>query len=94
MSTTQTKHNVDVDHILHEVKTSPSDMIKLTAFDIDGVARGKYLHKTKFASAAKNGSAFCSVVFGWDCAGTSPSTTNMTLIKLNSSGKTIYTNHC
>mmetsp|Transcript_17332 Transcript_17332/g.24076 ORF Transcript_17332/g.24076 Transcript_17332/m.24076 type:complete len:506 (-) Transcript_17332:52-1569(-) len=66
MSTT--KQGVDFENILNEVKNSPSDMVKLSAFDIDGVPRGKYLHKNKFASAAKNGSAFCSVVFGWDCA--------------------------
>lgn len=33
--------------------------------DFDGIVRGKYLHKEKFLSALENGSAFCSVIFGW-----------------------------
>ena len=34
--------------------------------DIDGVLRGKYLHKDKFFSAVDGGFGFCDVVFGWD----------------------------
>ena len=34
--------------------------------DIDGVLRGKYMHKDKFFSAAEGGFGFCDVVFGWD----------------------------
>ena len=36
--------------------------------DIDGVLRGKYLHKDKFRSVAESGFGFCNVVFGWDVA--------------------------
>ena len=35
--------------------------------DIDGILRGKYLHKDKFESAVEGGFGFCDVVFGWDC---------------------------
>ena len=34
--------------------------------DIDGIQRGKYMHKDKFLSAAESGFGFCDVVFGWD----------------------------
>ena len=34
--------------------------------DIDGILRGKYLHKDKFLSAVEGGFGFCDVVFGWD----------------------------
>src|SRR5262249_35711543 len=40
--------------------------IKVAVTDIDGVLRGKYLHKEKFLSAAQSGFGFCNVVFGWD----------------------------
>ncbi len=33
---------------------------------MDGILRGKYLHKDKFLSAAETGFGFCSVVLGWD----------------------------
>ena len=40
--------------------------VKVAVTDIDGVLRGKYLHKDKFASAVDGGFGFCDVVFGWD----------------------------
>lgn len=42
--------------------------VKVGAIDIDGVWRGKYVSREKFASAAKGGLGFCDVVFGWDLA--------------------------
>jgi glutamine synthetase len=32
--------------------------------DIDGILRGKYIHKDKFESAIESGFGFCDVVFG------------------------------
>jgi glutamine synthetase len=40
--------------------------IKVGGFDIDGVLRGKYISRDKFASAAETGLGFCDVIFGWD----------------------------
>jgi glutamine synthetase len=34
--------------------------------DIDGILRGKYLRRDKFASVVNDGLGFCNVVFGWD----------------------------
>lgn len=41
--------------------------IKVATTDIDGILRGKYIHKDKFDSTIKSGFGFCSVVLGWDC---------------------------
>jgi glutamine synthetase len=40
--------------------------VKVGLTDIDGVLRGKYLHKEKFFSVLENGMGFCDVVLGWD----------------------------
>jgi glutamine synthetase len=48
------------------VRGSPATRVKVAVSDIDGVLRGKYLHKEKFLSAAESGFGFCNVVFGWD----------------------------
>lgn len=40
--------------------------IKVGAFDIDGVLRGKYMERDKALSALKKGFGFCDVVLGWD----------------------------
>ncbi|MGH9434028.1 MAG: glutamine synthetase, partial [Terriglobia bacterium] len=40
--------------------------IKVGGFDIDGVLRGKYISREKFASAVETGLGFCDVIFGWD----------------------------
>jgi glutamine synthetase len=40
--------------------------VKLGAFDMDGILRGKYVSTDKFLSAAESGLAFCDVIFGWD----------------------------
>lgn len=54
--------------ILSEIKSSPHNKVKVGAVDIDGILRGKYLHKDKFFSALESGFGFCNVVFGWDSA--------------------------
>ncbi|KAF7726917.1 hypothetical protein EC973_008212 [Apophysomyces ossiformis] len=40
--------------------------VKVAAVDIDGVLRGKVIHKDKFLSLVEGGFGFCSVLFGWD----------------------------
>ncbi|HEU0090951.1 MAG TPA: glutamine synthetase family protein [Vicinamibacteria bacterium] len=55
--------------VLAELRRSPTQKVKVAVTDIDGVMRGKYLHKDKFLSAAEGGGfGFCNVVFGWDSA--------------------------
>ena len=52
--------------IIEEVTSSSSPFVKLAVCDIDGVLRGKYVHKDKFLSVLKEGLGFCDVIFGWD----------------------------
>jgi glutamine synthetase len=52
--------------ILAAVKSAPGTRVKVAVSDIDGVLRGKYIHKDKFVSAVEGGFGFCDVVFGWD----------------------------
>jgi glutamine synthetase len=53
--------------ILDELRRDPGQKVKVAVTDVDGVMRGKYLHKDKFLSAAEgSGFGFCNVVFGWD----------------------------
>ena len=42
------------------------DYIKVGAFDVDGILRGKYMGRDKALSALKKGFGFCDVVLGWD----------------------------
>src|SRR4051794_39714834 len=52
--------------VLEKIRQSPKQKVKVAIADIDGVLRGKYLHKDKFLAAATGGFGFCNVVFGWD----------------------------
>ena len=52
--------------VLAAVRQSPGQRVKLAVSDIDGILRGKYVHKDKFASVLDGGLGFCDVVYGWD----------------------------
>jgi len=52
--------------VLKAVRESPGSRVKLAVVDIDGILRGKYVHKDKFFSAVESGFGFCDVVYGWD----------------------------
>jgi len=52
--------------VLDAVRNAPGTRVKVAVSDIDGVLRGKYIHKDKFFSAVDGGFGFCDVVFGWD----------------------------
>ena len=53
---------------LAAVRRSGANKVKVAVSDIDGVLRGKLLHRDKFFAAAESGFGFCDVVFGWDSA--------------------------
>ena len=46
--------------------TVNSQYVKVAITDIDGVLRGKYMHRDKFLKATESGFGFCDVIFGWD----------------------------
>ncbi|MEO8304076.1 MAG: glutamine synthetase [Betaproteobacteria bacterium] len=52
--------------VIAAVRNAPGNRVKVAVSDIDGVLRGKYIHKDKFYSAAESGFGFCDVVLGWD----------------------------
>ena len=54
------------ERVLEDIRKSDAKRIKVAVTDIDGILRGKYLHKDKFLAAAESGFGFCNVVFGWD----------------------------
>ncbi len=54
--------------IVERVEKAGAAKVKVAVTDIDGVLRGKYIHKDKFLSGLDGGLGFCNVVFGWDSA--------------------------
>ncbi|MEO8137747.1 MAG: glutamine synthetase, partial [Betaproteobacteria bacterium] len=65
-------------HIIQAVRAAPGHRVKVAVSDIDGVLRGKYIHKDKFYSAVDGGFGFCDVVFGWDSQDVCYDNTKMT----------------
>jgi glutamine synthetase len=59
----QVKTVADARRIIAERKI---DRVKVGAFDVDGILRGKYISVEKFLSALDSGFGFCDVVLGWD----------------------------
>jgi glutamine synthetase len=52
--------------VLEKIQAGGAQKVKVAITDIDGVLRGKYIHREKFLSAVESGFGFCNVVFGWD----------------------------
>ena len=59
-----------LEEIQQEIANHPASKVKVAVTDIDGVLRGKVMHRDKFLSALEGGFGFCSVVFGWDAMDT------------------------
>jgi glutamine synthetase len=51
---------------LAALRQSDAGKVKVAVSDIDGILRGKYLHRDKFLGVAESSFGFCDVVFGWD----------------------------
>jgi glutamine synthetase len=54
------------DGIVDAIRKSTIGKVKVAVADIDGILRGKYLHRDKFLSAVEGGFGFCDVILGWD----------------------------
>ena len=54
--------------VLESIRKSGVGKVKVACSDIDGILRGKYLHRDKFFGTVEGGFGFCDVVFGWDCS--------------------------
>ncbi|WNJ17987.1 glutamine synthetase family protein [Pontibacter sp. G13] len=59
---------MDRSQILAHLQAHPSPKVKIAIVDIDGVLRGKVVHRDKFLGIVDKGFGFCDVVFGWDMA--------------------------
>ncbi|RMG21793.1 MAG: glutamine synthetase [Bacteroidetes bacterium] len=59
---------MDQRRILDYIDQYEGAKVKLAITDIDGILRGKIIHRDKFKSIIKGGFSFCDVVFGWDAA--------------------------
>ncbi len=62
-----TRSEATADDIRKKIENEDIQYIKIGVFDVDGILRGKYMHRDKFLSALDKGFGFCDVVLGWDC---------------------------
>ena len=62
----KSKNAAKTESIVEAIRKSQIPKVKVAVSDIDGILRGKYIHRDKFFSAAESGFGFCDVVFGWD----------------------------
>lgn len=53
--------------LFKKIQNNDNQKIKIAFADIDGILRGKYIHKDKFFDVVERGMGFCDVIFGWDC---------------------------
>jgi glutamine synthetase len=57
---------VDKNRVLAYLEQHNIEKVKFAFADIDGILRGKVIHKDKFVNGLEDGYGFCDVVFGWD----------------------------
>ncbi len=58
--------NLSVEALIALVRSDAFKAFKVGVFDVDGVMRGKYMHRDKLISSLQSGFGFCDVVLGWD----------------------------
>ena len=55
--------------VLEEIRESDTTKMKVAVCDIDGILRGKYMHRDKFFSAVEGGFGFCHRTNPRPCSG-------------------------
>ena len=61
---------MDTAEIIKYLDDNNIQKIKFAFTDIDGILRGKLIHRKKFIKGIEDGYGFCDVVFGWDISDT------------------------
>jgi glutamine synthetase len=54
------------EQVIELISKSKFNKVKFAVADIDGILRGKIIHRDKFLEIANSSVGFCDVVFGWD----------------------------
>jgi len=67
-TTMQTEKPMTARDVLVYLDSHGFQYAKIGVTDVDGILRGKYLHRDKLASVLEAGLGFCDVVLGWDSA--------------------------
>ena len=57
---------MDINTAIEKLKEHPQNKVIFGIPDIDGIIRGKIIHKQKFIEALNGTLGFCDVVYGWD----------------------------
>ena len=60
------RNSMEMKDVIQTIKHNKHNKVRFAIPDIDGVLRGKIIHKQKFMDAIDTGIGFCDVVFGWD----------------------------
>jgi glutamine synthetase len=58
--------SLSASELVERVRSDAFKAFKVGVTDIDGVLRGKYMHRDKLIAALASGFGFCDVVLGWD----------------------------
>src|SRR5690242_2236519 len=58
---------ISQEEALQAILEGPDERVRVGIADIDGVLRGKYIHREQLRGILSDGLGFCNGVFGWDC---------------------------
>lgn len=59
---------MNLDKLRQQLHNLPQSGARIGITDLDGIIRGKWLHKDKLIGSLDDGLGFCDVIFGWDMA--------------------------
>jgi len=57
---------MDKKQVVEQLSQTTNSKIRLGVTDLDGMIRGKLMHKDKVLQSLEDGFGFCNVIFGWD----------------------------
>jgi len=57
---------MELNELIEFLSAMESPEVRIAITDIDGLLRGKLMHREKVINSLENGFGFCDVIFGWD----------------------------